>query len=151
MTTPKSDSTKSNASFDTSFPNMFKDMFANFKIPGVNLEQIADQYRANLESVIKANQVAASGMTELGKRQAEIYRQTLDQAMEIVKHSFEDVSPEKRMVKQTELAKLAFDKAISNAKDLSEIATKSGKDAGEVIQQRIKASLDELQKIAKKS
>ncbi|MDI9349522.1 MAG: TIGR01841 family phasin [Candidatus Symbiobacter sp.] len=129
-------------------PNMFKDMFSNFKIPGLNLEQIAEHTRANFESLMKANQVAASGLNEIGKRQTEIFRQTLDQAMEIIKHGFEEMSHEQRLAKQTELTKLAFEKAMLNAKELAELATKSGKDTADIIQQRIKTSLEEIQKSA---
>lgn len=148
MNTTKTSQDKTSASNDNPISSMFKDMFNNFKIPGLDLENIYEHSRANFESLMKANQIAASGLTEMGKHQVEIFRQTLDQAMNIAKHSFEEMTHEQRLAKQTELAKMAFEKAVSNAKELADIASKSGKEASEVLQERIKTSLAEIQKFA---
>ena len=148
MTQNKPNDGKVSSIIDSYIPDMFKDMFNNFKIPGLNLDQLAETTRANFESLMRANHVAASGLTEMGKRQAEIFRQTIDESMNIIKNSFEEVSHEQRLAKQSELAKIAFEKAIANAKELSEIASQSGKEASEIIQKRIKSSIDELQKLA---
>src|SRR3546814_16740078 len=56
----------------------------------------------------------------------------------------ENGAPEAKVAKGTELTKTAFEKAISNMKELSEMVAKSNGEAFDVINRRVAESLDEI-------
>ena len=54
-------------------------------------------------------------------------------------------SPEDKVAKQAELVKLAFEKALSNARELAELVAKSNSEAADVINKRVSESLEEAE------
>jgi phasin family protein len=59
-------------------------------------------------------------------------------------------APEDRFVKSVEAAKLAFEKGIANARELSDLGSKASTDAFGVIAHRVSEGFDELRFFAKK-
>ena len=55
-------------------------LMGEFKVPGVDLDKMADAQRKNVEALTSANQLAAEGFQAVARRQAEILRQTLETA-----------------------------------------------------------------------
>jgi len=119
-------------------------MFKDFKMPGVNVDQVIEMQKRNLEAMTEANKLAAEGVQALAKRQVEIVRQGLEEMGEAMKDLMTAPSPEAGAAKQAEIAKHVFERAISNLRELSELASKSNAEALEVISQRIAANLDEV-------
>ncbi|MBI3515672.1 MAG: phasin family protein [Proteobacteria bacterium] len=125
-------------------------MLGEFKLPGVDLEKIASAQRKNVEALTSANQLAAEGFQAVARRQAEILRQTLEEAGKSMRDLMEQSAPEDRMVKQAELAKSAFETALSNMRELAEMVTKANTEAFDVINRRVTESLDELKDMIKR-
>jgi len=126
-------------------------MLGDFKLPGVDLEKLADAQRRNVEALTSANQLAAEGFQAIARRQAEIMRQTLETAGRSMRDLMDQSAPEDRMAKQTELAKSAFETALANMRELADMVTKANTEAFDVINKRVAASLDELKDMIKKS
>lgn len=125
---------------DSDFTKMFKD----FKIPGIDFTTLAAAQRRNLEALVAANKLALEGAQAIGRRQAEIIRQTIEETVAAAQSVLDKSPPEERAVKQTELAKLAFEKSLNNMHELAELIAKSNREAFDVINKRVAELLDEL-------
>lgn len=116
----------------------------DFKVPGVDFEAIIASQRKNIEAVTAANQLAVEGLQAVLRRQAEIVRQSLEEASSLVTDFTAVGAPEEKAVKQTELVKTTFEKALANIKELSELVAKSNSEAAEILAKRVAESLDEV-------
>ncbi len=126
-------------------------VMGDFRVPGIDVEAAVASQRKNIEALTQANQLAVEGVQALMRRQVEITRQ----AMEDFSAMFRDFvqpngTPEDRIVKQAEYSKLAIEKSLSNAKELTELVTKANTEAFNVINKRVTESLDEVRDFAKK-
>lgn len=119
-------------------------LIGDLKLPGVDLEKVVSAQRKNVEALTSANQLAVEGFQAIARRQAEILRQTLEEAGRGMRSLMEQSAPEDRMVKQTEMAKTAFETALANMRELAEMVAKSNTEAFDVINRRVAESLDEL-------
>ena len=136
-------------------PNPFWDMditkvMGDMKLPGVDLEALMASQRKNIEALTAANKLAFEGFQAVATRQTEILRQTMEELQKMMTEVMSAGSPEDRVAKQAELAKGAFEQALSNMKEVAEMVTKSNTEATTVISDRIKDSLEELKAMAGK-
>lgn len=137
------------------FKNPFVDMdvqkmMGEFKLPHVDVDAVVAAQKKNIEALTSANQLAVEGMQAIAKRQAEILRQTFEEVQKNMQSFMENGAPEAKVSKGTELTKTAFEKAISNMKELSEMVAKSNGEAFDVINRRVAESLDEIRDLTKK-
>jgi len=119
-------------------------VLAEFKLPCVDVDAILASQRKNIEAVTAANQLAIEGFQAVVRRQASILRQTLEETGTILTEALSAGSPEDKAAKQAELVKAAFEKALSNMKELAELVAKSNTEAANVISNRVSESLEEL-------
>ncbi len=119
-------------------------MLGEMKLTGVDTESILVGQRKNLEALKQANQLAVEGLQAVAKRQAEILRQTMEEAGNAVREMMAVGSPEEKVARQTEITKDAFQTAIANMRELAEMVVKSNTSAFDVMNQRVAESLDEF-------
>lgn len=129
--------------------DMFKNfdpakMMADLKLPGVDMQQVAASQRKNIEALAAANQAAMQGMQAVAQRQAEIFKQTMEQAGQAMRDMMAAGGPEDKAARQAEIAKAAFQTAIGNMRELAEMVAKAQSDANEVINRRVADSIDEF-------
>ena len=115
-----------------------------FKIPGVDIETLVASQRKNIEALTQANKLAFEGLQALFKRQAEIVRQSIEESTAVARQLIETGSPQDKAVRHTELTKDAFEQALANSRELSEIIAKSNSEAFELLNKRFFQILDEL-------
>lgn len=125
-------------------------LFAQFKLPGIDVESILATQRKNIEALTKANQLAVEGFQAVGRRQVDIIRSSLTDASTQMRELFQTLKPEERVAKQTELAKKSIEKAIADARELAEIVSKAQNEAFEVLNKRLSEGLDEVQTLVTK-
>jgi phasin family protein len=125
-------------------------MLAEFKMPGVDIEQMMSSQRKNIEALTKANQLAIEGMQTVARRQAEIVRGGIEEASALMREMMQPHSPGDRVAHQAEAAKQAIERALGNARELAEIVAKSGNEAFDIINKRVGESLDEVKHLVKK-
>ncbi|HYH17430.1 MAG TPA: phasin family protein [Azospirillum sp.] len=116
----------------------------DFKVPGLDVDAILATQRKNIEAVTAANQLAIEGLQAVIRRQAEILRQSMEEAGSMVSDVMAAGSPEDKAAKQAELVKVAFEKALANVKELAEMVAKSNTEAADVLSKRVSESLDEV-------
>jgi phasin family protein len=115
----------------------FTKLLQPFKIPGVDFSSIVDRERKNIEALAEANRIAFEGWQNLVRRQSEILQDSMKRAVD-------DAKSQTALQKGAELARSAFETALANMRELAEMATKSQKDAFEVIRKRVEENMNEL-------
>jgi phasin family protein len=115
----------------------FTKLLQPFKIPGVDFSSIVERERKNIEALAQANRIAFEGWQNLARRQSEILQDSMKRAVD-------DAKSQTALQKGAELARSAFETALANMRELAEIATKSQKDAFEVIRKRVEENMNEL-------
>ncbi|MFH1806926.1 MAG: TIGR01841 family phasin [Pseudomonadota bacterium] len=131
-----------NPFFDVDFTKFTTD----FKLPGVDVNEMMAFQRKNIEALTKANKVAFDGFQAVAQRQSEIFKSLLEQVTSQSK-GFSATSTENPMeaaAKQAEVAKDAYESALANAKELTGLVSKSQEEATALLQTRFSESLDEL-------
>ncbi len=129
----------------------FSKMLKTYNLPGVNMESLVDSQKKNLEALTSANRVVIEGIQSVAKRQAEILQETMNEATKALDSLTKAGSPQEIAAKQAELAKGAFDRALSNMRELAELVTKANQEATTTINARISATLDEIKDLALKA
>lgn len=123
----------------------FSQSLGDIKVPGFDTEALMQSQQKNIEALTTANKVALEGIQAVIRRQSEIMQQTLDevsQAMTNIGDSGGDIQG--AAAKQVDQAKAAFEKALSNARELAEMSAKSNAEAADAINARFTESMDEL-------
>ena len=129
-----------NPFFDADFSKVLGD----FKMPGVDVDSILSAQRKNIEALTAANQLAIEGLQAVLRRLAEIVRQSLDEAGNAAGEVIAAGSPEDKAAKQAELVKAAFEKSLSNIRELAEMVAKSNTEAADVLAKRVSEGLEEV-------
>src|SRR3954452_22236227 len=115
----------------------FTKLLQPFKIPGVDFSSIVERERKNIEALAQANRIAFEGWQNLALRQSEILQDSMKRAVD-------DAKSQTALQKGAELARSAFETALANMRELAEMATKSQKDAFEVIRKRVEENMNAL-------
>ncbi len=131
---------QTNPFFDTDFTKMFSE----FQIPGFDMTSLVATQRRNLEAVTAANQLAVEGVQAVLRRQAEIMRGMVEESSTVLREMMAAGAPEQKIAQQTDLVKSAFEKALANLRELTEMVAKSNSEAADVLTKRIGESLTEL-------
>jgi phasin family protein len=122
----------------------FTKLMSQFRLPGVDFAALVDRERKNIEALAKANRIAFEGWQRLVRRQAEILQETMK---EVVANAGQQDAIKKR----TDLAKQGFEKALANMRELAEMATKSQKEAFDVVRKRIEENVEGIRNLGKKA
>ena len=122
----------------------FTKLMSQFRLPGVDFTALVDRERKNIEALVKANRIAFEGWQRLVRRQAEILQETMKKVVA-------DAGQEDAMKKRADLAKEGFEKALANMRELAEMATKSQKEAFEVVRKRIEENVEGIRNFGKKA
>jgi phasin family protein len=125
-------------------------MLKQYNLPGVDMDSLMASQKKNMEALTAANRVALEGLQAVAKRQAEILQETMNEASKAVDVLSKAGSPSEVAAKQAELAKDAFERALSNMRELAEMVAKSNEEATSTINARISATLDEIKDMALK-
>ena len=140
--------TKNQPAMDMS--NAFGDltkMLEQFKLPGVDTQEIVEARRKDIEALLQANQTIYEGMQALANKQGELLKTAMEDIQSAMKGAA--VGGVSDLGKQGELARKACEKVLGDMKDLAEIARESQADAMAKITQRGTEHLDEVKKMMK--
>jgi phasin family protein len=112
---------------------------------GPEVETMFASQRRNVEAIMQANRLAFDGVQAVWRRQLDF----IQEAVEGLTTHLGDLAPPSRppnekFAKHAEYSKQAFEKNLANARELTEIATKTTTDATNIINQRVCEGLDEV-------
>jgi|SRR5208282_2537403 len=128
----------------------FTKFMAELKVPGLNVEQVADSYRKNVEALTEASQAAVEGLQAVVKRQTEILRESMEEYAILLRTYGAPTTPEEAASKQAELAKHTFENTLAHMKEIGELIHKANSDSLEVINKRVSEMLDEVKALSAK-
>ncbi|MCP5367654.1 MAG: phasin family protein [Hyphomicrobiales bacterium] len=126
----------------------FSKVMGQYNLPSVDVESMLKSQQKNVEALTVANRTAMEGFQAVANRQAEILKETLDEAQAAVERFATSTTPQDAAAKQAELVKDAFEKALSNMRELAELVAKSNNEAASAINSRISESLEEIKSLA---
>ena len=105
----------------------------------------------NIEALAAASRTAMDSVNAVGKRQAEILQETMNQTAYSLETMIKAGSPFDIAAKQADLTKEGFEKALGNMRELAEMVTKAQNTTMDAISHRVSESLDELKQLASKT
>ena len=134
--------------------NPFADMMKNFttptmpSMPSFDFNQMMNVSRRNAEAVSAASQALAESAQAISRRQAELARAHVENALKTAKSILVNGSPEINTTKQVDYAKSLLESSLNNLREVGELVTKSGFEAFDVLNRRASESIEEISSAA---
>lgn len=126
-------------------PAEFTKMMGEYQIPGVDWSELMAAQQKNLQALTKANQLLVEGAQAVMRREIEILQKAMAELAQASKEMMQQGGdPQAQTGKRLELARTSFEAAISNMRELAEVAGRSNREALEVINQRALESFEEI-------
>lgn len=125
-----------------SYNNAFADMFKS----ALDFNQLFSTQRRNIEALSAANQVVVEGVQAISRRQAEVLRTNVEDTLKASKDLMTSGTRETNLTKQADFAKSFFETSLQNLREITEMATKSGFEAFDVLNRRAAETLEEMSK-----
>jgi len=126
-------------------------MMGEYQIPGVDWSELMAAQQKNLQALAKANQLLVEGAQAVIRREVEILQKAMAELAAASKDMMQQGDPQAQAAKRLELARASFEAAISNMRELAEVAGRSNREALEVINQRALEGFEEIkQALARK-
>jgi phasin family protein len=130
----------------------FSKAFAQMKFPAMpDMEAFVAASRRNIETLTAANKIALEGAQAVGRRHMEIVQQGMTELSEAVRSLSTAETPQAKAARQAELLKQAYERAVGNIKELSDLIQRSNDDALHLLNQRFVEAMDEIKDLAEKS
>lgn len=131
----------------TELMNKFTSALGDFKVPGIDMNSVLESQRKNVEALTSANKQALEGVQAVVARQSEILRETMEEASSAITELSSAGSPTQMAAKQGELLKQAFDKALANMRELTEMTAKSNTEAFNTLKDRNSEIVEEIKQL----
>ena len=116
----------------------------DYQIPGVDWQELMASQQKNLQALTKANQVLFEGAQAVVQREVEILQKAMQEFAEASRELIQEGDARRQAEKRLELAKASFETALQNMRELAELATRSNREALEVINRRALESFEEI-------
>lgn len=137
------------------FENMYgEDFIKNFS--GLSAFQLFDVnplleiQKKNFEAFMEAGKLVLEGLQGAAQRQSEFLSQAITESSAMVKDIVAEGTPEQKITQQTALTKKCYEQSVTNWRELTGIVNKSGKQAADIIQDRVASSLMEYKGVLHK-
>jgi phasin family protein len=131
--------------------DQFTKRISEMNFPGMpDLDAVTTANRRNMEALSAANRTALEGAQTVARRYSEIMQQAMTQMGEAVKALASTEAPEQKAAKQMELLKAAYQQAVANMKELSELIQKSNAEAVGLLNARFSEGMDEVKGLIEK-
>lgn len=128
----------------------FMRIFTEMKLPTMpDISAITAAHQRNIEALTTANRLAMEGAQAVARRNMEIMQQALGEMNETIRALTSDEAPQAKAARQAELMKAAYEKAMANMREMSDLIQKSNTEAMGVLNSRVSAALDELRGLMK--
>ena len=130
----------------------FGKLFADLKLPAApDMEAFVAASRRNMETLTAANKIALEGAQAVARRHIEILQQSMGELTEAVRAMSSVEAPQAKAAKQADLLKQAYERAVSNMKELGDLIQQSNAEAVNLLNARFVEAMDEVKALANKS
>ena len=104
-----------------------------------------------METLTTANRVALEGAQAVARRHMEIMQQSMTEMTEAMRSLTTTDTPQARAAKQAEVLKQAYERAVSNMKEIADLIQHSHEEAMTVLNKRFAEAMDEVKTLSAKS
>lgn len=130
----------------------FSRMFSELKMPPmIGTEALLTAHKRNMDTITAANRVAMEGAQAVAKRHVEIMQQTMAEISETMRSLGSPESPQERATKQADMLKQAYERAVANTKELSDLIQHSNGEALGLLNGRFVEAMGEVKSLMAKS
>ncbi|GAA0404263.1 hypothetical protein GCM10009133_11120 [Cocleimonas flava] len=111
-----------------------------------DFDAIKASQEKNMALLMATNQTFADSSKVLLERQAEMLKQAMTEATDAIQALASSGSPQEAASKQVELIQHAYEKALANSTEISEMAKKTQEEIAEKVSKRLEESMEEFKK-----
>jgi phasin family protein len=124
----------------------FANLMNQFQVPGINWQELVTTQQRNLEAVAKANQVLFEGANAVMRREIEVLRSAMQEAATASRALMQQRAgdPQAGAAERLAMARTAFERAIENMRELSDLAARCNREALDVVNRRTLEAFDEM-------
>ncbi len=131
--------------------NDFFKSFSEFKMPTMDMGEVINMCRRNMEACSAANQVVLEGIQAVNKRSAEVMQTNIEKCISASRDVMSAGVSEASGKKQTAVNKEVFESCMSSCREISEMVSKSTFEAFDLINKRCAEAMEEAGKLSKKA
>jgi phasin family protein len=139
--------------FPTPFnPADFTRFFAEMKLPAMpDMDALMTAHRRNMETLSAANRIALEGAQTVARRHMEIMQQSMAELTDTLRAMSGTDTPQAKAARQAELLKLAYERAVANMRELSDLIQRANGEAMGVLNHRFSEAMDEVKGLIQKA
>ncbi|MEM7026371.1 MAG: TIGR01841 family phasin [Pseudomonadota bacterium] len=124
-------------------------LLSNFKIPEIDWQGVMAAHQKNWAALSEANQVWLEGAQKVMHKEVEVLQKAMAEAAEASKEMMKEGDARAAAEKRLEHAKASFESAVSNMRERSDLMSKSGQEALNVIHRRALENFEEIKALLK--
>jgi hypothetical protein len=122
--------------------SQFTAMFQQYKLPGLDMPEVLEARRKDVEALAEANQVAFGGIQAIKGKQLDILRRAMAN-FQTITHQLA-ASPEKPAVNPTDVIQKALHSALADMQDVAQKTQQAHTQAYAVVSKRMDEAVEEL-------
>ena len=114
------------------------------KVPGLDIKQLIESSRKDVEAIVAANERAYNAMDTLVRRQADLLTKSINEWQSGTKDLLTGKAAAKTATRQVDQARQALERALGNAREIAEFVAKSHEDVTGILNRRIQESVEDI-------
>ena len=119
-------------------------MFSDFNVPGVDWQEVMASQQKNIAALTEANQRLVEGAQAVVQQQSQIMSKAMSELSAASQELMQEGDVQANAQKRFDLAKASFESAVTNMKELAELAGQSNSEAMEIINKRAAEAFSEI-------
>lgn len=133
-------------------PNLSNSPFMNMPQAPFGMKEMMESGRKFAQACSEAQQVSAQSMQTILQRQTEIMSQLVKDQSAIAKEVvMNEGTPEAKIARGAELIREAYEKTVLGAREVGDIASKSTREAFDIMNERVASCFDEIKSNAEEA
>lgn len=129
-------------------PNSTDSAFPKFPSVPFGMKEIMESSRKSIQACTEAQQIATQSFQAIIQRQSEIMSQMVQDSSAVAREVMDEGTPEEKIARSAELIREAYEKTVNNYREVGDIASKSAREALDVLNGRITTAFDEIKTTA---
>ena len=131
--------------------NDFSKFFENYQSSPFDIQGFMETQRKNIQALTDAQALTVENIQAIAQRQSAILSEMVEDNAIIAKELMTEGTPEEKVAKNADLFKKAYERSVKNMNELSEMLNQSNQEASEIINKRVKATLNEVKSSMEKT
>lgn len=116
-----------------------------------DLKEMMETQRRNFQAMTEAGRMAMTGWQALMQQQADMVSRMAQSQSEIFRESMKEGTPEEKIARQADMFRQAYESSVEQSKEMAEMMMKTNREAMDMIQKRVRCTLNEMRDMAKKT